>query len=369
MAASDFDCNLKFLHVPDIAYQYALGRPGYAMGRIESCMAMEGASKTSLQLWRANLTMEQGGLAAAVFVEHADSTFHMGQYIRKEFLPYFMCYVCDTLEMAIEKSLEIQSDFAKIDPENKLIKFQIFDSVAGATEEKLLKEEVEAGAPKPGGIGKVMADFVNAMQSRIARTNTLWGVNNQARKEIPIGYASMAPKAEVDEMIAKGGKALPFHSTYQEILKRRGRLKSTSETNPDLKAVDGFSTSLFFKKNKLYVPERTVNYDVVFFKGLVFQDHTLDFLEAGRIMGVTRRPNTSKYYSKQMGMNEKDAIPAADMYRLVHSPEWLHHFQSELNIITTVDQASGTGDTPESAPPLPVEEAAPPLPPPLPPEK
>ncbi len=169
MASSDFDCGLNFLNVPDLAYQWAMGRPGYAMGRIQSLMGFEGSSKTSKQLWLANLAFEQGGFAAAVYVEHADSAYHMRQYVREQrFADAFMCYPCDTLEEAIDTTYQINDEFIKNDPGRKLPKVLIFDSVAGATQQKLLDDDNEPGKPKPGGIGGIMADFVNAMKVKVA---------------------------------------------------------------------------------------------------------------------------------------------------------------------------------------------------------
>jgi RecA/RadA recombinase len=353
--ASDFDANLRFLEVPDICYQWALGRPGYAMGRIEVLMGYEGSSKTSKQLWLANLAFQQGGLAAAVYVEHADSTFHMQQYVRPEFMPYFMCYPCDTLEEAIRRSYEIQDKFAQLDPEGLVPKVQIFDSIAGATQEKLLDEEYEPGAPKPGGIGGIMSDFVNAMQTRISRTNTLWAVNNQAKDGIPIGHVG-PPIAEIDKMVGKGGRALPFHATYHEIVKKTGTIKVESDMMDSGKIAEGFESRLTFKKNKLGIPLREVFYDVVWHKGFDFTRHTMEFLAVTKTCGMMSRAGGNKgklYYSKDLGVTEKNAIPMREMYALVHSPEHLPKFQRELEVITEIADTSGREAVPRMAAELP----------------
>lgn len=342
--ASDFDANLRFLQVPDICLQWAMGRPGYAMGRIKVLMGYEGSSKTSQQLWLANLAFLQGGIAAAVYVEHADSTFHIKQYVLPEFLPYFMCYPCDTLEEAIKKSYEIQDQFAMIDPEGLIPKVQIFDSIAGATQEKLLDEEYEPGAPKPGGIGAIMSDFVNAMQVRIARTQTLWAVNNQAKDNIPIGQQMGPPVSKIDKMVGKGGRALPFHATYHEIVDKVGSLKEESDLTVSGKLVDGFKSKLTFKKNKLGVPMREVFYNVVWGQGFDFVPHTMAFLLAGGVCGLESRKAGNKgtlFFSKELGVSEKGAISRDEMYALIHSPEHLPKFQRELDVIVDVDPTCG----------------------------
>lgn len=343
VAASDFDCDLVFLKVPDLAYQWALGRPGYALGRIQTLMGFEGSSKTSKQLWLANLCLEQGGLAAAVFVEHADSTSHMRNYIKDQnLLDNFMCFPCDTLEEAMEMSFKIDDIFQQVDPDNKLLKMQFFDSVAGATQEKLLEEDREMGAPKPGGIGGIMADFVNKMKTKISRSNTLWCVNNQARDGIDIGFSG-APKPEIEKLVAKGGRALPFAATYQEIVKKGGTLKTESDLSHKGKIVEGFSVTLTFKKNKLGCPLRDVRYDVVWGEGLVFHEYTMEWLTMAGFMGLEKRSGGSqgtKYYSTEMGVSEKDAISCKKMYDLVHSDEWMPVFQKLLGIIVEPDVRS-----------------------------
>ena len=360
--ASDFDIDLLFLQVPDICLQWALSRPGYAMGRIQSLMGYEGSSKTSYQFWLANLAMMQGGLASAVFVEHADSTFHMGQYIRPEFMPYFICRKCDTLEDAIKESYRIQDEFDEIDPEGVIPKVQIFDSVAGATQQKLLDEDYEPGAPKPGGIGGIMSDFVNAMQTRISRTNTLWAVNNQAKDQIPVGWTG-APMPEIEKMVAKGGRAIPFHSTYQQIVKKQGAIKGASDVTASGKISEGFKAKMTFKKNKLGLPMREVFYDVVWGEGFVFRDHTLDFLSMGGILGLKDKPGGKSgtlYFSEDLGISTTAALNAKEMYEAIHSPEFLPKFQRELGVIIDIASSSGRGAVPICAQPSRLPPAPPP---------
>jgi recombination protein RecA len=367
VAASDFDCDLTFLKVPDLAYQWALGRPGYAMGRIQTLMGFEGSSKTSKQLWLANLVLEQGGLAAAVFVEHADSTFHMKNYIPKqEHLDNFMCFPCKTLEQAIKRSYEIDNIFREVDPDNKLLKMQFFDSIAGATQEKLLEEDREMGAPKPGGIGTIMADFVNAMKTRISISNTLWCVNNQAREGIDIGFSG-PPKAELEKLVAKGGRALPFAATYQEVVKKGGSHKAESVLSKKGKIVEGFAVKLSFRKNKLGVPYREVNYDVIWGEGLAFHEYTMEWLEMAEFMGIEKRnggAHGTKYFSKEMGISSDDALPCKQMYDLVHSDEWMPKFQKVLGIITEIDVRSEVRLRQQKTDETPVLCLTPPPPPP-----
>lgn len=379
--SSRLDDNIKYLVVPDLAYQYALGRPGYAMGRIQNLIGFEGSSKTSKQLWLANLAFLQGGLAHAVFVEHADTTYQISQYIKNtQHLDNFMCWICDTLEEAIKACYQIMDIFGQVDPEGKLVKALIFDSIAGATQEKLLKDDSVEGAPQPGGIGKVMADFVNVMKNRLAQTNTLGLFNNQARDAQDIGKFGAA-KPDIEKLVAKGGRALPFHATYFEVVKRMGSLKVDDETAKYGKSVEGFEANLTFKKNKLGVPFRSVSFDVVWNHGLDFCRHTMSFLEMGGYCGLKSRSGGSKgklFFSDEMGIGSAQAMPIREMYEVIHSPDFMPLFQRELGIITESSEVVSSEPvkavapitvTAKPPPELPAEAtvAPPPVPPPVPP--
>jgi len=395
ITAEHLDDGLTFIEVPDLVYQWALQRPGYAAGKIQSLIGFEGASKTSKQLWLANLAMEQGGRAAGVFVEHADSRTHMKNYILPQFMDLFPCYIANTLEEGIEMTYDIQrmwefqdqsymrsikfnkermktkisaAEKAALVAENEKVQaiiknmkgVQIFDSIAGSTQEKLLKDDSEPGAPKPGGIGGIMADFTNAQKTRIRATRTLWAVNNQAREDIPIGFAATLPRPEIEKLVAKGGKALPFHSSYFEVIKKNGALKNAE------KAVEGFEVTLTFKKNKYGVPMRKVQYDVVWGKGLVLQPHTMEFLTLGGVMGLKSKPvrgSEDVYWSKEMGINESSALNETEMYGLIHSEAWKPKFQDRLGIVTDVRAVSEvSGDEALDRPEADNQPPTPPLP-------
>lgn len=374
MQSSKLDDGIRYLEVPDLAYQYALGRPGYAMGRIQNLIGFEGSSKTSKQLWLANQVFLQGGLAHAVFVEHADTTYHIQQYIRNsQHLDNFMCWICNTLEEAIKAVYQILDIFEQIDPQKKLLKAVIFDSIAGATQQKLMEEDAVEGAPTPGGIGKVMADFINIAKVRFAETGTLGLFNNQARDAQDIGRFG-GNKPEIEKLVAKGGRALPFHATYFEVVKRMGALKVDDSTAKFGKSIEGFEANLTFKKNKLGVPFRSVNFDVIWNVGIDFCRHTMPFLEMGNFCGLKSRSGGSKgklFFSDDMGISSSQAIPTREMYDLIHSAEFKHMFQKELGIIVDSREAiekTSPSIAPSAPSPAVITPPKPPTIPPSPPE-
>ena len=106
--------------MPDLGNQYALGRIGYSMGRINYILATEGASKTSRLLHLCRRAMDQGGMAAIVEsegeIDEDIIEYYLGPHT-EEFLKNI--YHPDTLEEGMEMSRDILKAFKEVDPDNK----------------------------------------------------------------------------------------------------------------------------------------------------------------------------------------------------------------------------------------------------------
>jgi recombination protein RecA len=318
-SAADEDKNLKYLEVPDIGLQWALGRKGFALGRILYVMGFEGASKTSFALWTANLAFRAGGFAAMVETEQAGSSEHMKYYLddpRK-----MRIYHPTTIEDAMEMSIDTLDLFAKIDPEGRVPKVLILDSIAGSSDAR--SEEDGVSVPKVGGFAKLIKDSTNVIKNKLKETNTLWVVLNQGRDLIQTGFAGMVP--EMDKIVATGGRAIPFAATYWLILKKQAAIKEGGE-----KA--GFKVKMSIRKNKLREPYGETYYNVRFRHGLDFTDNTLEALSLLGTCGLEK--GKAGYFCEEAGVLESSPISASEMYRTIHQPENLIKFQEELDVIT-----------------------------------
>lgn len=330
-SALEEDINLKYLEVPDLGLQWALGRKGFALGRIMQVMGTEGSSKTSFSLWIANLCMEAGGIAAMVETEMASSTKHMLNYLKSP--DKFRIFHAETIEDALQMTIDQLNLFLKIDPQGKIPKLLILDSIAGSTDARAQKDEENFIQAKVGGSAKVIKDATNLIKCKLKETNTLWVVLNQGRDLIQTGFVTLTP--EVDKMIGSGGRAIPFAATYWLQLKRNASTKDDG-------SISGFKVKAVFKKNKLGEPFRVFYFNVKWGETLNFVDYTTNLLALtppadpevkGGILGL-QEAKGKRYYSEELGIDKSEAITAEEVYKIVHSKDYYEKCQQELDIVT-----------------------------------
>lgn len=321
--------NAKFLVVPDLGNQWALGRVGYCMGRINYILASEGASKTSRLLHLCRRAMEQGGLAALVESEGELDEEILGYYLgdyAEEFQKNI--YHPDTLEEGMEMSRQILKSFKEVDPDNQLVKVLGYDSVGGSVMRRALDDDREIGDNRVGGSGLFMSDAVKLIKHFCKDTGTLWVVLGQLREKIETGFSG-PPKAYLEKVTGLGGKALDFETAYWEILQRQGTLKDADG------AKEGFRTKSTFKKNKRGIQWREYFYDIEFYSDLSGITPTMNMLSTGSICGLKSKNYGSqgkRFWCEGLNQSESDRLPIKDMYQLIHSPENIGIFQKALDI-------------------------------------
>lgn len=319
------DENLFYVEVPDLALQWAIGRQGFALGRIMQIMGFEGAGKTSFALWLTELFYKAGGFGAWIETEYAGSTEHMRYYVSTP--DKLRVFHPETIEDAMNMTIDTLNIFAKIDPKGLVPKVIALDSLAGATDSRAVEDEKTVTNRKVGGSSGIIKDATNLIKGKLRETNTLWAVLNQGRDKIDTnhGFGGMIP--ELDKVIGSGGRAIPFAATYWLILKKLAMSAEAGEKN-------GFKAKCTFKKNKLRTPFREMSYNIEWGKTLQFEEQTVAFLAKPGICGTTAKKG-GLYYSDDLGIPESSAMPAAEYYAMAHSKEFKPEFQFELDIITT----------------------------------
>jgi RecA/RadA recombinase len=329
-SALEEDANIQYLEVPDLGVQWSLGRKGFGLGRIMQIMGSEGSSKTSFALWVANLCVESGGIAAMVETEMASSTKHMLNYLKSP--EKFRIFHAESIEDALQMTIDQLNLFLKIDPQGKIPKVLILDSIAGSTDARAQKDEENFIQAKVGGSAKVIKDATNLIKCKLRETNTLWVVLNQGRELIQTGFASLIP--DIDKMIGSGGKAIPFAATYWLILKRHAATKEDGNTT-------GFKVKAVFKKNKLGEPNRVFYFHVKWGETLNFVESTTNLLSIaepsdpeakGGILGL-QEAKGGRYYSEELGIDKGEAIPSEDIYKIVHNQTHYEKCQQELGVV------------------------------------
>lgn len=342
VSASELDENFRYLVVPDLMHQWALGRVGYVLGRIKLSVGMEGASKSSALYYDCGLVQAQGGLAGIVAVEEADSTKHIENYV--PFPQDLILWRAKNLEEGIDMTYRMQKLFKELDPENKYPKVQGFDSIAGATEQDQEidlsedadeEENPDASKSRVGGIAKIMKTFFNAMKGSIPHTNTLWHVVNQAREQIYTGYgAEMMQRKPLRERLAiTGGKAQRFMASYFEFLQRAGTAKD-GDGEAEEKISAGFNTVVDWIKNKPRFPDRKITRGVRWGQSFYHGSFTVEALAASGVCGLTGK--LKRYWCPEIGVTEKDKLRADEIYPIIHAPENIWKFQEVLGILGAV---------------------------------
>ena len=111
--ASKIDETFNFLYVPDLYCQWGLKRPGYVLGRIKLTIGAEGCGKSSELYHDCALAIQQGGLAAIIALEKADTSQHIQAYLGQH-IHNLVMFQADTLEEGIQMTFDVLDMFEKL---------------------------------------------------------------------------------------------------------------------------------------------------------------------------------------------------------------------------------------------------------------
>lgn len=315
----------KYLWVSDLCHQWALGRPGYALGRIMQIIGKEGAGKTTKMYRLAHSAFAAGGLAAMVETEQAISLDHMKNCLG----PYYnqfneLVNMPDSFESGLTMLIEYLHLFEKIDPKGEIPKVLLYDTIAGSGTERVHKKDFKIGSRGSwGDKANTLKDGIEAMKPLIRRTNTLLVFGNQGKEAMEEGFAGTLPKREVDKIKGQGGRSMDFSATYWAYVKRGANLGSGGEKS-------GFATTTTFRKNKMRFPDRSfaehVTYDV---PPNAFKP-TMDAMAAGKFLGMQSKGGY--YWCSELGFGPDEKMRAKEMYEIIHSPETIGRFIEVMDI-------------------------------------
>lgn len=339
----------KCLVINDLGNQWALGRIGLFMGRINYILAEEGASKTSRMLHLCGQAHRQGGLCDLVEsegeIDEDILSYYLGDFA-EEFSKHHIHHP-NTLEEGMEMSKEILRSYKEVDPNNELIKVMAYDSVGGSVMARSLEDDREIGDNRVGGSGLYMSEAVKTVKHFCKETGTLWIVLGQLREKIETGFSG-PPKAYLEKVTGLGGKALNFETAYWEILQRAGTLKDSDGTK------EGFRVKSTFKKNKKGVQWREYKYDVEFYKDLSGCVPTMDMLSIGSICGLKAKNFGSlgkRYWCEGLGQSDVEKMPVDEIYEFIHRPCNIGIFHEALGIKSDLSDMEGPDiANPEQAP-------------------
>ena len=236
-----------------VGLDLALGVGGYPRGRIVEIFGPEASGKTTLTLHAMAEVQKKGGTAAFIDAEHAlDPMYASRLGVRLEQL---IVSQPDDGEQAL--------DIVEALVRSAAVDLVVVDSVAALVPKAEL--EGEMGDLQVGALARMMSKAMRKIASIASRTGTTVVFINQLRQKIGVTFGPSE--------VTTGGNALKYFSSVRVEVRRVTTLKKGE-------LPVGARTRVKVVKNKLAPPFRSVEFDVLFGRGVHQTGEVIDLAEA-----------------------------------------------------------------------------------------
>ena len=261
-----------------IGLDIALGVGGLPRGRIIEIYGPESSGKTTLAIHAIAECQKNGGTCAFLDAEHALDP----AYAKK--LGVDIDSLLISQPDSGEQALEITETLVR----SNAVDILVVDSVAALVP----KAEIEGdmGDSHMGLQARLMSQALRKVTSCISRSNCIVIFINQIRMKIGVMFGN--PETTT------GGNALKFYSSIRLDIRRIGAIKDKDE-------IIGNQTRVKVVKNKLAPPFRTVEFEIMYGKGISKLGELVDL---GTEAGVIEKSGTwYSYKGEKIGQGKENA--------------------------------------------------------------
>jgi recombination protein RecA len=267
-----------------IGLDWALGG-GYPKGRLIEIFGWESSGKTTLALHLVAEIQKNGGRVGYIDTEHSLDMFYAAA------LGCDMDITSDDPKFVLsqpssgEEALGIAVAMIK-SGEFQLI---VIDSVAGLVPKALLTGEV--GDQKMAVIARLMSQWTPIMATVANQNNcTVLYINQLRESMVMFGNPN----------VTTGGNALKFYTSQRIEVSRAGQNKDSNEE------VISNKTLVKVIKNKVAIPFRKANFNIVFGEGI---DKFSEVLDIASEMGIVQKSGSwYSYGSTKLGQGQQSVV-------------------------------------------------------------
>jgi recombination protein RecA len=271
--------NIDVISTGSIMIDHALGVGGVPRGRITEIYGPEASGKTTLAMHIIAEAQKKGGYAAFVDAEHAfDPKYAKNLGINTDEL---LISQPDSGEQALEITETLIRSAA--------LDVVVVDSVAALVPKAEL--EGEMGDSHMGLQARLMSQAMRKITGVVSKTRTSCIFINQIREKIGVMFGN--PETTT------GGRALKFYSSVRMDIRRIGSLKQNGD-------VVGNRTKVKIVKNKVAPPFKTVEFNILYGKGISRNAEILDLAVEQDI--IQKRGSWYRYDSEPIGQGSDNAI-------------------------------------------------------------